>query len=94
MHVSCSTDDATRAASRLVAAAGTIATLAGAGLGLLAFRATSTARPVLKYALWLFMTVNLFQGTGYWLFSGLGNIGELGLRAAARRIPGRTPYGG
>lgn len=76
MHVNCSIDDMDRAASRLVAAAGTIATLIGAGIGLLAFRATSNARPVVKYFSWLFMAVNLFQGTGYWLFSGLGNIGD------------------
>lgn len=76
MHVSCSIDDTDRAASRLVSAAGTIATLIGAASGAIALRATPTVRPILKYAFWLFMTVNLFQGTGYWLFSGLGNIGD------------------
>jgi hypothetical protein len=29
-----------------------------------------------RYALWLFSTVNLLQGTGYFLFSGVAGIGD------------------
>ena len=33
-------------------------------------------KPRLRYWLWLSMTVNLLQGGGYFLFSGVGNIGD------------------
>jgi hypothetical protein len=39
-----------------------------------------------RYFLWLLMTVSLLQGTGYWLFSGIGNLGNW-----AKVIEGLTP---
>jgi hypothetical protein len=45
--------------------------VAGLSLALSGRRATSG-----RYFLWLLMTVNLCQGTGYWLFSGVGGIGD------------------
>jgi len=32
----------------------------------------------LKYFFWIAMTVNLFSATGYFLFSGIGGIGDWG----------------
>lgn len=74
-----------------IAAAGTLvnlacAALAGLGLALAGRRATSG-----RYFLWLLMTVSLCQGTGYWLFSGLGGIGDWRVVAdfVAPGAPGR-----
>src|SRR5262245_38604465 len=59
-----------------VAAGGTMANVA-AGLALLmALRRSSAARPHLRYALWLGMSVNLMQAAGYFLFSGALGIGD------------------
>jgi hypothetical protein len=69
VHFACDRDSA------LVSAGGTIANLlAGVmffGLSRLATR--STAR---RFLLWLSMTLNLFAVGGYFLFSGVGNIGD------------------
>jgi len=60
---------------RLVDAGGTIVNFAAGlvcWLGLrLVFQATR-----LRYFLWLSMTLNLLQAGGYFLFSGIGNIGD------------------
>jgi hypothetical protein len=45
-------------------------------LALVALRASRGAATALRYFLWLLMTVNLLQAAGYWLFSGIGNIGD------------------
>jgi hypothetical protein len=45
-------------------------------LALLALRARLGTSTATRYFLWLFMTVNLLQAAGYWLFSGLANIGD------------------
>jgi hypothetical protein len=59
-----------------VAAGGTIANVIAGVLALVALRAARSAPATGRYFLWLFMTVNLLQAGGYWLFSGLGNIGD------------------
>jgi hypothetical protein len=63
-------------AQKWVAAGGTIANLVVGVLALLALHACWRAPTAGRYFLWLFMTVNLLQAAGYWLFSGLGNIGD------------------
>ena len=60
---------------RLVAAGGTIANFAAALMFWLASRAASRATR-LRYFLWLSMTINLLSAGGYFLFSGVGNIGD------------------
>jgi hypothetical protein len=40
-----------------------------------------------RYFLWLFTTLNLLQGTGYWLFSGVGNVGDW-----AQLVAGLEPH--
>ena len=45
-------------------------------LALVALRARRRAATALRYFLWLLMTVNLLQAAGYWLFSGIGNVGD------------------
>lgn len=60
---------------RLVDAGGTIANLAAGLIFWLASRGVSRAARW-RYFLWLSMTINLLQGTGYFLFSGVANIGD------------------
>jgi hypothetical protein len=64
-----------RWASRVVAAAGTIANLLAAALALALLRRPPAAAH-LHYFLWLFAAVNLYVGTGYFLYSGMSNIGD------------------
>lgn len=61
---------------RLVAAGGTIVNLAAAGLFWAALRAAPSSANRLRYFLWLSMTINLFTGTGYFLFSGVTQFGD------------------
>lgn len=69
VHFECSEE------GRLVAAGGTIANLIAA----LVFWAVSravTRSTRLRYFFWLSMTINLYVAGGYFLFSGIGNIGD------------------
>lgn len=70
-----------------LAAGGTIANIVVGGLALAALRAARRASTAWRYFLWLLMTVNLLQAAGYWLFSGLGNVGDW-----AGVIEGWTPH--
>jgi hypothetical protein len=64
------------AAGRWVAAGGTLANLALGLLAGLALRGARGAPGPGRFFLWLSMTINLLQAAGYWLFSGLGRIGD------------------
>ncbi len=74
VYFDCGEAGLSGAARRLLAAGGTLANLVLAACGALALR--GAARGWWRYALWLFTTLNLFQATGYWLFSGLGGVGD------------------
>ena len=63
-------------ASRLIAAGGTLANVATAGIAIILLRRRRGRTTALWVFLWLFATVNLLQGTGYLLFSGLGKVGD------------------
>jgi hypothetical protein len=63
-------------AGRFIAAGGTLVNFIAGILCWLALRFISPARGHLRYLLWLLMTINLLQGGGYFLFSGLGNFGD------------------
>jgi hypothetical protein len=73
-----------------VSAGGTLVNLAAGLLSWALLQLTASAgrsrHPTARYALWLFMTVNLMQGCGYFLFSGVGNIGDW-----AMVVRGRDP---
>ncbi len=60
---------------RLVAAGGTLANLIFGALFLGAARAVKQSSSW-RYFFWLLMTFNLFDAGGYFLFSGIGNIGD------------------
>src|SRR5216117_3547103 len=64
-------------ARRGVAAAGTIANFIAGAFALLALMMTNPRqKPHTAYFLWLFTTLNLLMGAGYFLFSGIGRIGD------------------
>jgi len=60
---------------RLAAAGGTIVNFAAGLVCWLGLRIVSHATR-LRYFLWLSMTINFLQAGGYFLFSGVGNIGD------------------
>ncbi len=69
VHFECSAD------TRMVAAGGTLANLLFGALFWAAARVTKRSA-CWRYFFWLLMTFNLFQAGGYFLFSGIGNIGD------------------
>jgi hypothetical protein len=69
VHFECSAD------TRLVAMGGTLANLIFGTLAWGCVRAVKQSPPW-RYFFWLLMTFNLFQAGGYFLFSGIGNIGD------------------
>ena len=77
VHFECGVEAISALARRGVAAAGTIVNFVAGAIGLVAFQATNPGRkPHISYFLWLFTTLNLLMGAGYFLFSGIGNIGD------------------
>jgi len=69
VHFQCSAD------TRLVAAGGALANLIFGGLFWVASRTVKRAT-YWRYFFWLLMTFSLFDAGGYFLFSGIGNIGD------------------
>jgi hypothetical protein len=69
VHFECSAEP------RLVAAGGTLANLIFGALFWGAARVVKQAA-LWRYFFWLQMTFNLFEASGYFLFSGIGNIGD------------------
>lgn len=63
------------AETRMVAAGGTLANLIFGALFWAAARAVKQDAPW-RYFFWLLMTFNLLDAGGYFLFSGIGNIGD------------------
>jgi hypothetical protein len=57
-------------------AGGTLVNFLAAAVFLTFGRLTGCRHPRLKYFFWISMTVNLFSATGYFLFSGVGGIGD------------------
>lgn len=69
VHFECGTD------TRLVAAGGTLSNLIFGVVFWAAARAVKGTASW-RYFFWLLMTFNLFDAGGYFLFSGIGNIGD------------------
>jgi len=72
VHFECSQE------GRLVMAGGTIMNFLAGAVFFVLGRLTGPRYPRLKYFLWICMTVNLYTATGYFLFSGIGGIGDWG----------------
>jgi hypothetical protein len=77
MDFDCDLHGLGAAAEKIVAAGGRVANLIF-GLGALALYRwiPVTSSPLGRFFVWLFAAVNLMQGTGYFLFSGIGGIGD------------------
>ena len=74
-----------RSAARMVGAGGTVVNLIAGGLGAWAYGRARSASSATRFFLWLFATVNLLQAFGYFLFSGVGRIGDwAGVMAAVQ----------
>jgi hypothetical protein len=77
VHFECGEQAISALALRGVAAAGTIANFIIGALALAVFKtADPQHRPHAVYFLWLFATLNLLSGAGYFLFSGAVGIGD------------------
>jgi hypothetical protein len=76
VYFDCGDEHISAAAARWVAAGGTLVNLAVAALAWIGLRASGRGVTVGRYFLWLVMTLSLLQATGYWMFSGLANIGD------------------
>lgn len=72
VYFECSSD------ARLVMAGGTLMNLIAGAVFFALGRLTGRSHSRLKYFFWISMTVNLYTGTGYFLFSGIGGIGDWG----------------
>ncbi|MEZ4241027.1 MAG: hypothetical protein R3F59_33680 [Myxococcota bacterium] len=75
----CECDDGgmTDAAIRFKAAAGSLANLALAGIGALGLQLRKgRPRGLVDLLLWLLLSVDLMQATGYLLFSGVAGVGD------------------
>ncbi len=85
VHFECSAD------TRLVMAGGTLVNLLAGALFFVLGRLVTREYPRLKFFLWLSMAVNLFAGTGYFLFSGIGGLGDWNdfIRGLGPQLPWR-----
>ena len=88
VHFECDEQTMSAFARRGVAAAGTIVNFIAGALGLLAFKSTKPQqKPHAAYFLWLFTTLNLLMGAGYFLFSGVGGVGDWAAVAGGGAMP-------
>jgi hypothetical protein len=72
---------------KLIAAGGTLANFAAAAIGAALLRRRWERANAGAFFLWLFTTINLLQATGYFVYSGLTNIGDWG-----EVVHGFTPF--
>lgn len=76
VHFECDSHAVGAWGERFIAAGGTLANLCAGALAVLARRRAVSASGAVTWFLWLLMAVNLLAGTGYFLFSGVGGIGD------------------
>jgi len=77
VHFECGEQAMSALAVRGVAAAGTIVNFVSGAIAFVVFKnANRLRKPQAAYFLWLFATLNLLSGAGYFLFSGVGGIGD------------------
>jgi hypothetical protein len=76
VHFECDSGGVGVWGERFIAAGGTLINLCAGALAVLARRRAASASAAVGWFLWLLMAVNLLSGTGYFLFSGVGGIGD------------------
>ncbi len=72
---------------KFIAAGGTLANLVAATIAAVFLRRRRERADAGEYFLWLFTTINLMEAAGYWMYSGVGNIGDW-----ADVVRGLTPF--
>jgi hypothetical protein len=72
----CSVGGLPSSAGRWLAAGGSIANLAAAGLAGVALKTLPAGWGRARYFAWLMLAINVLQPFGYLLFSGLGGVGD------------------
>jgi hypothetical protein len=77
-YVDCNTTGLPAWAGRVVAAAGSAMNLATAIAAWLVLRVAPPGRSVLRFFLWLVLTISLLDWAGYFLFSGVSGFGDWG----------------
>jgi len=77
VHFDCELADSASTQRRILAAGGTVINLLVGTIALMLLRKISaTKKPHAYYFVWLFAALNLLMGAGYFLFSGIGDIGD------------------
>jgi len=77
VHFECDLDASATTQRRILAAGGTMVNLIVGAFSLLVLKGIPAAqKPHSYYFFWLFATLNLLMGAGYFMFSGVGNIGD------------------
>jgi hypothetical protein len=77
VHFECGEQAMSALALRGVSAGGTIVNFIAGAVALVVFKTVNPLhKPHAAYFLWLFTTLNLLSGAGYFLFSGVGGIGD------------------
>lgn len=76
VHFECDNHTVGDFGVRFIAAGGTLVNLCAGALVALAWRRAAPVSGALAWFLWLLIAVNLFSGTGYFLFSGVAGIGD------------------
>jgi hypothetical protein len=74
LYVDC--DSAGIWQAKLVSGSASIANLFLGTVSWFLLRRSPSASYRFKYFLWLFMLMNWVYGAGYWMFSGIGNVGD------------------
>ena len=87
-YVECSGDSGW--SRRLVAMAGTVVDVLLAGIGFVMWR--QVRRPLPRLAWWIVFTVKGMVAAGYWMFSGLTNLGDWGPAAGGGIGPLPWPW--
>lgn len=76
LHVDCQLDDATSAATKIVAGSSAIVNVILGVISYFVLRSGSGYSSNMKWFLWLFMFANLSNGFGYLIFSGISGAGD------------------
>lgn len=76
VHFECDSHAVGAWGERFIAAGGTLVNLCAGALAMLVWPRARLASGAVAWFVWLLMAVNLLSGTGYFLFSGVGGIGD------------------
>lgn len=76
LHVSCDRLAMPIWQSKMISGSASVANLIMGGVFLILLRRSRHQSSERQFFFWLFMSVNWFNGAGYWAFSGVANVGD------------------